>query len=1055
MRPSLRPLVRRLLRALLVAASVPLTASCEAVGVAGARSTILGELEGARVPRTFGPRLSVTTAYRTCALNPAPEGTIPVVRCDQSAEDAVPPERVLRLASLAARAAPLTSDPDTLHAIALVDLLWADAAGKSLSRSISYLETAARLSDDPAPIFMDLAAAHLVRAERTQNPRDLLEAVEFADRALELEPESPAALFNLALALDHLGLDSEAREAWQKFRKSEQASGWATEAERRLGGLREVHGVQQPPSPGAYPDDVAAFVAGSPQEARLLGWDRVLGEWGEAILKGDTARAAARLRLAGMLGDELERRQRDATLADAVRAIHTHARESVARMKLAQAHHEYAEGRSAYLALDRVRAGRHFSRVLALRPPSVLLQRWAGMFHAATLVQAGQRQEAEQAFGQLAAQTDSVRYPALAGSLQWGLATTLLRDGTYEQALDGSRAATSLFRRAGETEHLGGAWYLVADAESNLGARVAASASMYRALTLLRPYRRSVWLCNLLAVASRTAQADGLSGAAIRLQNERTAVADLTGQPVYQAEARLGRAQVLIAAGKLAPARADIEAGEALVRRIELPDARTWLRMDLQLARAGVLLRGDPGGAAAVLDSVVGIGGGARTAFRRMRALVGRAEARLATGDSGGASDDLGRAVALLVQQREALARAPLRASLLDAAHGVFDQIAMLKVGEGDTVAALSYLERGRTSFAPLRPGTPAPVTERWSMPRGSVGVVYALIGDTLLTWTVADTTVRLVRRTVDRAGLIRTIEHVRSSLEQGLSDDVRPQLTSLYDRLIRPVQPRLGEKGTRLVLVADGEISGAPFSALFDAARRRYLVEDHPLSFAANLRDAGSPAAKGRVPEGAALLVADPAFDAGFYPGLSRLKGARAEVDSIAAGYPDRAVLADSAATGPAVGVELGNASVVHFAGHAVFDDRRPEESFLVLAQTRGARGPDRLTAAQIGAMNLRPVRLVVLSACRTLRTSGGRSGGFAGFADALLGAGVDGVVGSLWKVDDQHTTSLMTGFHRAYRSSGDGPGALRHAQLLLLHNEDPALRSPAAWAGFRYAGN
>lgn len=46
-----------------------------------------------------------------------------------------------------------------------------------------------------------------MRAERNQTPRDLLEAMEAADWAVELEPGNAAARFNLALALDRLGLD--------------------------------------------------------------------------------------------------------------------------------------------------------------------------------------------------------------------------------------------------------------------------------------------------------------------------------------------------------------------------------------------------------------------------------------------------------------------------------------------------------------------------------------------------------------------------------------------------------------------------------------------------------------------------------------------------------------------------------------------------------------------------------------------------------------------------------------------------------------------------------
>jgi CHAT domain-containing protein len=76
------------------------------------------------------------------------------------------------------------------------------------------------------------------------------------------------------------------------------------------------------------------------------------------------------------------------------------------------------------------------------------------------------------------------------------------------------------------------------------------------------------------------------------------------------------------------------------------------------------------------------------------------------------------------------------------------------------------------------------------------------------------------------------------------------------------------------------------------------------------------------------------------------------------------------------------------------------------------------------------------------------------AGLTAAAIHAGADGVIGSLWRVDDRQTRALMLALHRAYRRTGDAAAALREAQLSLLRSGDTALSSPAAWAGFRYAG-
>jgi CHAT domain-containing protein len=163
--------------------------------------------------------------------------------------------------------------------------------------------------------------------------------------------------------------------------------------------------------------------------------------------------------------------------------------------------------------------------------------------------------------------------------------------------------------------------------------------------------------------------------------------------------------------------------------------------------------------------------------------------------------------------------------------------------------------------------------------------------------------------------------------------------------------------------------------------------------------------------------------------------------------------MLAGAQATPDAFKENLRGASLVHYAGHAVFNDERPDRSFFVLAG-REPTGGARLSAAALSELDFRGIRLVVLSACQTIRSSTGRTGGFAGLAGSMLMAGAGGVMGSLWRVDDARTRALMLTFYEAYDSSANPSAALRTAQLKLLQSHDPALRSPSAWAGFRYTG-
>jgi CHAT domain-containing protein len=439
--------------------------------------------------------------------------------------------------------------------------------------------------------------------------------------------------------------------------------------------------------------------------------------------------------------------------------------------------------------------------------------------------------------------------------------------------------------------------------------------------------------------------------------------------------------------------------------------------------------------------------------LREFRARLARADARLRAGKTAPAALDLDSAIALVDAVRAAAKSAPLRTSLADAARDAFDRMVMVQVNAGESVRALAYLERAREAFAPLGPGAGAAAM----LPRprrGETALEYALIGDTLLAWTVDRAGIRLTRTSISRARLLRTTRRVLTALEQQADERaVAGDLALLYDWLIRPMRGGLGPDSAELVVVADGEIAAVPFAALRDGARGQYLVQDRPLRFAATLRDAFTPprrhdAAKGR------MLVVEAGTEAARAAGRSPLPAARAEAASVAGAYPGARIISGVAATPGAVGTALGQAEVVHYAGHAVFDDERPEQSFLALTPPR-RNSSGRLTARDIQALDLRAVRLVVLSACETERAQDRRSGGFSGLSAALLRAGAGGVVGTLWEVNDEMSGPLVAEFHRAYRATGDPAQALRTAQLRLLASRDAALRSPAAWAGFRYAGS
>jgi CHAT domain-containing protein len=70
------------------------------------------------------------------------------------------------------------------------------------------------------------------------------------------------------------------------------------------------------------------------------------------------------------------------------------------------------------------------------------------------------------------------------------------------------------------------------------------------------------------------------------------------------------------------------------------------------------------------------------------------------------------------------------------------------------------------------------------------------------------------------------------------------------------------------------------------------------------------------------------------------------------------------------------------------------------------------------------------------------------------IIAAGVPAVVGSLWDIQDATTVDVMVSFHRHYRRGNDVAAALQAAQLEMLRNKNPGLRSVLAWAPFQVVG-
>ena len=109
-------------------------------------------------------------------------------------------------------------------------------------------------------------------------------------------------------------------------------------------------------------------------------------------------------------------------------------------------------------------------------------------------------------------------------------------------------------------------------------------------------------------------------------------------------------------------------------------------------------------------------------------------------------------------------------------------------------------------------------------------------------------------------------------------------------------------------------------------------------------------------------------------------------------------------------------------------------------------------VTAREIAGFDWWGTQLVVLSACET-GVGAVASDGVYGLRRALVLAGAESQVVSLWNVSDTSTRALMRDYYGELSRGSGRADALRRVKLRLLHQ--PRYAHPYYWAAFIPAGD
>jgi CHAT domain-containing protein len=336
-------------------------------------------------------------------------------------------------------------------------------------------------------------------------------------------------------------------------------------------------------------------------------------------------------------------------------------------------------------------------------------------------------------------------------------------------------------------------------------------------------------------------------------------------------------------------------------------------------------------------------------------------------------------------------------------------------------------------------------------------------------------------------------IEKLRQALRNGHRWDVRRLARAVDEKVMRPVRALLGQ--TRFVFISpDGALNLIPFAALVDE-HDRYLVEQYTFSYLTSGRDLLRLQFK-QPNRQEALVVANPDFGEKTKTGSARQRGLQYRSGKLAAtgegsvladyyfpplpGTADQAralkailkdatVLTQARATEAAL-KQVSSPRILHITTHGFFlENQQPVSegkplpgamtsapvtglienpllrSGLALAGANLDKGSAEddgiLTAQEAAGLDLWGTKLVVLAACDTGVGEVKNGEGVYGLRRALVLAGSETQVMSLWPVSDMGTRDLMIEYYQRLLEGQGRSEALRQVQLRMLNFDSRTL--------------
>lgn len=283
-----------------------------------------------------------------------------------------------------------------------------------------------------------------------------------------------------------------------------------------------------------------------------------------------------------------------------------------------------------------------------------------------------------------------------------------------------------------------------------------------------------------------------------------------------------------------------------------------------------------------------------------------------------------------------------------------------------------------------------------------------------------------------------------------------------LYKYLLDPV---LDVSKTRLIISPDGILAKLPFEVLITEKENRdfktasYLLKKYDVQYVYNLNLLHKSSKEfNSDPALLAFSFSDLATDSESTRSImNELPSTAIELQAIQNTFSGRneQFLNGDEATETAFKELASGFEIIHLAVHGVGDTEYAIDSRLEFNSSLDSINDGKLYAHELYNLDLKKLRLAVLSACETGIGKEVAGEGVFSIARGFAYAGAPSIVMSLWKVSDKHTARLIESFYKKLDGGESIDRALRSAKLSFLENADNVEAFPYHWSGFIAQGD